>query len=425
MKVLVIGSGGREHALCWKLAQSPRVTKLFCAPGNAGIAEVAECVELKAEDLQGLSRFAQKNQIELTVVGPEAPLCAGIVDLFRENGLRVFGPSKAAARLEGSKAFTKQFLLKHKIPTAAVQICRDPRAAREQICRSKFPIVIKADGLAAGKGVIIAQTAAEAEDAIHSIMEDKVFGASGDQVLLEECLVGEEASILTLLDGNSFVTLPPSQDHKRVFDNDQGPNTGGMGAYSPAPVVTDAMLQRIETEIIQATIDGLAREGIEYRGVLYAGLMITADGPKVIEFNVRFGDPETQAILPRLDFDLAEAMEAVIDGKLDERKWPTKKEACVSVVMAAGGYPADYKRGTPIRGLQEAAKLSNVVVFHAGTKRSDGQVVTNGGRVLGVTALGNDIRAAVDRAYEAVKMIRFEGAHYRKDIAARALNRGK
>lgn len=425
MKLLVIGGGGREHALCWKLAQSPRVSKLYCAPGNAGIADVAECVEINAEQIEALLKFARDEQIDLTVVGPEAPLCAGIVDLFRENGLRIFGPAKAAAQLEGSKVFTKRFLLKHGVPTAAAEVCGDAATARQFLAKAKFPVVIKADGLAAGKGVVIARTRKEADDAIRAMMEKKVFGRSGEQVLLEECLVGEEASILAWVDGKSFVTLPSSQDHKRVFDNDQGPNTGGMGAYSPAPVVTEEMLKRIETEIFAATMKGLAAEGIEYRGVLYAGIMVTAEGPKVIEFNVRFGDPETQAILPRLDFDLLDAIEAVTEGRLAAIKLPHKREACVSVVLAAGGYPGDYKKGLPIRGLDDAAKLKNVVVFHAGTKQSNGDVLTHGGRVLGVTALGADIKTAVKRAYEAVSKIQFEGVHYRKDIAARALNRGK
>jgi phosphoribosylamine--glycine ligase len=423
MKILVIGGGGREHALCWKLAQSPRVNKLYCAPGNAGIADVAECVEIQVEQLDALLKFAKTEQIDLTVVGPEVPLCAGIVDLFQQNGLRVFGPNQKAAQLEGSKVFSKGFFLKYNIPTARAEICADSKTAHEFLRKVKFPVVIKADGLAAGKGVIIASDARAATDAIESIMRKRVFGRSGDQVLIEECLVGEEASMLALVDGKSFVTLPSAQDHKRIFDNDQGPNTGGMGAYSPAPVVTDALLQRIEKEIFQAAMNGFAVEGIEYHGVLYAGIMVTSEGPKVIEFNVRFGDPETQAILPRLDFDLVDAMEATIDGRLGQLKWPIKRDACVSVVMAAGGYPDKYERGKTIRGLQDAAKLSNVCVFHAGTKQTNGDVVTNGGRVLGVTAWGADIRAAVKRAYEAVGKIQFDGAQYRKDIAARALKR--
>jgi phosphoribosylamine--glycine ligase len=425
MKLLVIGGGGREHALCWKLAQSPRVEKLYCAPGNAGIADIAECVEIQAEENDALMKFARKEQVDLTVVGPEAPLCTGIVDLFQSNGLRVFGPRQAAARLEGSKVFTKQFLLKHKIPTAKAEAFTEAGPASAALRKAKFPVVIKADGLAAGKGVIIAKDLAQAEAAVREIMHKRVFGRAGDQLLIEECLVGEEASMLALVDGKSFVTLPSAQDHKRVFDNDQGPNTGGMGAYSPAPVVTDALLKQIEREVFQATVNGLASEGIEYRGVLYAGIMVTNDGPKVLEFNVRFGDPETQAILPRLDYDLLEAMEAVIDGRLATMTWPIKKDACVCVVMASGGYPDKYAKGKAIHGLADAAKVEGATVFHAGTKSSNGDVLTNGGRVLGVTALGKDIRAAVGRAYEAVAKIRFEGAHYRKDIAARALKREK
>jgi phosphoribosylamine--glycine ligase len=425
MKLLVIGGGGREHALCWKLAQSPRLTKLYCAPGNAGIAEVAECVEIQAEEIEALLKFARTEQIDLTVVGPEAPLCAGIVDVFREQGLRAFGPVQAAARLEGSKVFTKEFLLKHHIPTARAEICRDAAGARERLRQAKFPVVIKADGLAAGKGVIIAKDHAEAEKAVAQLMEKRVFGRAGDEVLIEECLVGEEASMLALVDGRTFALLPSAQDHKRVFDNDQGPNTGGMGAYSPAPVVTDALRKRIEKEVFQATVNGLAAEGIEYRGVLYAGVMITKDGPKVLEFNVRFGDPETQAILPRLDYDLIEAMEATMDGRLSQIKLPIKADACVCVVIASGGYPGKFAKNKPIRGLPEAARIAGVTVFHAGTKPSNGDVLTSGGRVLGVTALGADIGAAVKRAYEAVGRIQFEGAHFRKDIAARALNQAR
>jgi phosphoribosylamine--glycine ligase len=424
VNVLLIGGGGREHALAWKLAQSPLLDRLYCVPGNAGIAEVAECVALDVADHAAVIGFCKKCGIGLAVIGPEVPLVAGLTDDLEAAGIKVFGPSKAAAELEGSKGFTKDLCAEYGIPTAAYRRFTDAAAAKAYAKTQDLPVVIKADGLAAGKGVVIAKNLGEAENAIDQMMGKRVFGRAGDRVLIEECLVGEETSMLALVDGKSFVTLPSSQDHKRIFDNDQGPNTGGMGAYSPAPVVSETLLKQIEREVFHATVNGLAAEGIEYRGVLYAGIMVTKDGPKVLEFNVRFGDPETQAILPRLDFDLVDAMNAVIDGRLSELKLPVTSEACVSVVMASGGYPGKYANGKSIRGLPDAAKLRKVVVFHAGTKAVDGDIVTQGGRVLGVTALGKDIRAAVARAYEAVEKIQFEGAQYRKDIAARALNRG-
>jgi len=409
MKVLVIGGGGREHALVWKLAQSRHVTKLFCAPGNPGIAEHAECVP--ARDPVG---FAVANQIDLTVVGPEVPLCAGIADAFHARELRIFGPTKAAAQLEGSKVFSKRFLLKHGVPTAAAGIFDKPADARAYVRQHGAPIVVKADGLAAGKGVIVAKTVAEAEQAITDIMEKRVFGEAGAQVVIEDCLVGEEASVMALVDGKNFKILAPAQDHKRVGDNDTGPNTGGMGAYSPMGIAIDA------TDIFRRTLAGLKADGIDYRGVLYAGLMLTKDGLKVIEFNCRFGDPETQVVVPRMDFDLVEACLATAAGTLDklELKWKPGAAACV--VMTAGGYPGNYERGKAIDGLKEAGKLANVTVFHAGTKRADdGALVTDGGRVLGVTGLGANIAEAVQRAYAGVKLIHFEGAHYRRDIAAR------
>jgi phosphoribosylamine--glycine ligase len=409
MKVLVIGGGGREHALVWKLAQSRHVTKLYCAPGNPGIAELAECVTL-ADPVA----FAAENQIDLTVVGPEAPLCAGLADQFAAKKLRLFGPTQAAARLEGSKAFSKRFMLKHGVPTAAAAIFDTPAAARAHVRDHGAPIVVKADGLAAGKGVIVAKTLAEAEQAIADIMERRVFGDAGRQVVIEDCLVGEEASVMAFVDGRSFKIMVPAQDHKRVGDNDTGPNTGGMGAYSPMSAPVDA------TEIFSRTLAGLRAEGIDYRGVLYAGLMLTESGPKVIEFNCRFGDPETQVVVPRMDFDLVEACIAAADGQLAmfEMKW--KSEAAVCVVMTAAGYPGHYSRGQRIAGLPDVSRLANVVVFHAGTKRAaDGSLVTDGGRVLGVTGLGATIAAARERAYAGVPLIQFEGAHYRRDIAAR------
>ena len=410
MRVLVIGGGGREHALVWKLAQSRSVTKLFCSPGNAGIAELAECVPVADET------FAAEHQIDLTIIGPEAPLCAGIADRFRARGLRIFGPDRSAARLEGSKVFAKQFLLKHNIPTAEAEVFDDAQRAQKYIRKHGAPVVVKADGLAGGKGVIVAQTVAEAEQAVVNIMEKRVFGEAGAQVVVEECLSGEETSVMVFVDGKTLKLLPASQDHKRAFEGDTGPNTGGMGAYSPVPGDVDA------AEIFQRTLAGLRAESIEYQGVLYAGLMITEDGPKVLEFNCRFGDPETQVIVPRMDFDLAEAAVAVADGTLDKFELNWRREVAVCVVMAAAGYPGTYERGKVIEGLKEAAQLANITVFQAGTKRNAaGQIVTDGGRVLGVTALGDDIEDAVRRAYDAVKRVRFDGAHYRRDIAARAL----
>jgi phosphoribosylamine--glycine ligase len=399
MKVLVIGGGGREHALVWKLAQSRHVTKLYCSSGNPGIAALAECVA--ADDL---AKFAAAEKIDLTVVGPEEPLCAGIVDEFQAKGLRIFGPNRQAARLEGSKAFAKQFMLKHGIPTAAAEIFDDAQAARDYVRKRGAPIVVKTDGLAAGKGVVVAQSVAEAEQAIVDLQR------FGSRLVIEETLHGEEVSVLALVDGQSFKLLPAAQDHKRIGDRDTGPNTGGMGAYSPTKLDVDA------TEIFERALAGLK----DYRGVLYAGLMLTDDGPKVLEFNCRFGDPETQVIVPRMDFDLVEAMIATAEGALETVELNWKREAAVCVVMAAGGYPGNFQRGRPIEGLKEAAQLANVTVFHAGTKRApDGRIVTEGGRVLGVTGLGETIEEAARCAYEGVGRIHFDGAHYRRDIAAR------
>ena len=409
MNVLVIGGGGREHALVWKLAQSRHVTKLYCAPGNPGIAELAECVQITDP-----VAFALEKKIDLTVVGPEAPLCAGIADAFQAKKLRIFGPNKAAAQLEGSKVFSKRFLLKHGVPTAPAGIFDKPAEARAYVQQRGAPIVVKADGLAAGKGVIVAKTVAEAEQAITDIMEQHVFGDAGAQVVFEDCLVGEEASVMALVDGQTFKILVPAQDHKRVGDGDTGLNTGGMGAYSPMGIPVDA------TDIFARTLAGLKAEGIDYRGVLYAGLMLTPTGLQVIEFNCRFGDPETQVIVPRMDFDLVEACCATADGALADLELKWKTDAAVCVVLTAGGYPGTYERGQPIAGLKAAGKLANVTVFHAGTKRAaDGSIVTDGGRVLGVTGVGATTAEAIERAYSGVKLIHFDGIHYRRDIAAR------
>ncbi len=421
MKILVIGGGGREHALVWKLAQSPHAPKLFSAPGNAGIAEMAECLDVNAENLPGLLQLAQQQHPDLTVVGPDNPLAAGIVDLFEKNGFRIFGPRASAARLESSKVFAKQLMKKYGIPTAQVEFFTDATVAKEFVRKSQLPVAIKADGLALGKGVILAHSIGAADEAIDSMLVKKTFGTAGDRILIEEFLQGPELSIHCFADGKRFSLMPPSQDHKKVGDGDTGPNTGGMGAYSPVPIGTPELLTRIQQEILAPLARGLIAEGIEYRGVLYPGLMLTAAGPKVLEFNARFGDPETQVLLPRLGNDLVEVLLACTDGNLDAAPIRWKQDATVCVVMCSGGYPDQYKKNISIEGLSDAAKLDRVTVFHAGTRRDGNRVVTNGGRVLGVTAIGATIAEARDRAYDAVSRIRFDGAHYRKDIAAKAL----
>jgi len=423
MKILVIGSGGREHAITWKLSQSKKVEKIFCAPGNGGIKDIAELVDIKADDTAGLLCFAKKNNIDLTVVGPETPLVKGIVDIFDENELRTFGPFKNAAMLEGSKVFSKNVMKKFGLATALFKVFNDPGEAKKYLNEIGVPVVIKADGLASGKGVIIPKTIKEGEKAIDSIMTGKIFGDSGNKVILEDCLKGEEASILVFTDGKTIVPLASSQDHKRIFDNDTGPNTGGMGAYSPAPVVTKDMLDEVIKNVFRPVIDGLKEEGSVYKGVLYAGLMITKDGPMVLEFNVRFGDPETQAILPRLKSDLLDIMLACVDGTLDKIDVKWHDSPCISVVCASKGYPDEYEKGKQVFGLEEAGKIKGVIVFHAGTKNENGKILTSGGRVLGVTALGDDIKSAKAKAYSAIDCIKFEGMQYRKDIGARAINR--
>lgn len=425
MKILLIGSGGREHALAWKIKQSPRVTKLYCAPGNPGIAELAELVNISAEDIADLKNFAQQNKIDLTVVGPEVPLTLGIVDEFAAAGLKIFGPSKAAARLEGSKQFAKKIMHKYKIPTAKYEVFTEAQKALEHIYMSKFPVVIKADGLAAGKGVTVALSLVEAKRAINAALKDKVFGEAGAQIVIEEFLTGEEASILAFCDGKNFVPMVSAQDHKAVYDEDKGPNTGGMGAYSPAPVVTDAVLKQVNETIFKPMLEAMAKEGAPYKGVLYAGLMITADGPKVIEFNCRFGDPETQVVLPRLQTDIVDIFEACIAGKLDEQNIVWSDAAAVCVVLAADGYPGNYKKGLEISGIDTVKTLPDVFVFHAGTARQDSKLVTAGGRVLGVTALGADIKTAIKNTYKAAEQITFPGLHKRKDIGKKALARLK
>jgi phosphoribosylamine--glycine ligase len=423
MKVLVVGSGGREHALVWKIAQSPRVQKIYCAPGNAGIARMAECLPISAEDVKGLIACAEKEKIDLTVVGPEAPLTRGIVDLFRDRGLRVFGPSQKAAEIEGSKAFTKDLMKEYGIPTGESETFSDPAAAAKYVKEKGAPLVVKADGLAAGKGVIICRTVGEALSALDLILVQRAFGAAGARVVVEEFLDGEEASFLAFTDGETVLPLPTSQDHKAIYDDDQGPNTGGMGAYSPAPVVTQKVQREIMEKVMIPTVRGMAREGRKYQGVLYAGLMIKDEKPKVLEFNARFGDPEAQPLLMRLKSDLVPVLEATIEGKLSSQKMELDGRSSVCVVMASGGYPGSYEKGKVISGLEEAAGVRDAFVFHAGTALKEGKVVTSGGRVLGVTALGNDIQEAIQRAYEAVAKISWEGAYYRKDIGHRALAR--
>lgn len=422
MRILVVGGGGREHALVWKLAQSPRVTKIYCAPGNPGIAALAECVNISVDNVKALCGFAQENNIDLTVVGPEKPLTDGIADYFAARGLKVFGPSREAAQLEGSKSFAKERMQKYGVPTADFAVFDSAAAARAYIEAKGTGIVVKADGLAAGKGVVVAETAAEALQAIDEIMLKKVHGDAGSQVVLEERLIGEEASLLAFTDGFAIVPMVAAQDHKRVGDGDTGPNTGGMGAYAPAPVMTPQLLTEVQQTILQPMIDGLRNDGILYQGCLYAGLMITASGPKVIEFNARFGDPETQVVLPLLDGDLLPVLEACVDGTLAETEVRWQKGATVCVVLAAGGYPGEYRKGDAISGLA-AAEAKGAMVFHAGTTMAGDAVATSGGRVLGVTAVAEDIAAAVAKVYPAVEQIKFAGMQYRKDIAHRALHR--
>lgn len=425
MRILLIGGGGREHALAWKLAQSDKVEKIFAAPGNPGIAMLKKCscIDLKLDDLEKVADYAEEESIDLTVVGPEATLVAGIADVFKRRGLPVFGPSKAAAQLEGSKAFSKELMAKYNIPTAFFKICEDMEAAKAYVKEKGAPIVVKADGLAAGKGVVVAMTEEEALEAIEEMMGDHKFGNAGARVVLEEYMEGEEASLLAFTDGKTVVPMLAAQDHKRIFDNDQGPNTGGMGTYAPAPVMTDILRLKATERILKPVVAAMAKEGTPYQGCLYAGLMIKDDVIKVVEFNCRFGDPETQVVLPLLESDLAEIMLACATGTLDQADVAWSDKAAVCVVMASGGYPESYETGKVITGLAEADAQENTVVFHAGTKNAAGSIVTAGGRVLGVTAVDDNIRAARDRAYAAVENIKFDGAFYRKDIAWRALKR--
>lgn len=419
MNILIIGGGGREHALAWKFAQSPRARKIYCAPGNGGISRVAECVPIEAADIPGLVNFAREKGIDFTIVGPEAPLAAGIVDKFGNEGLRIFGPTRAAAELESSKVFAKRIMRKYGIPTGEGEIFEESQPALNYIRGRGTPIVVKADGLAAGKGVIVCPTVKKAEEAVNLIMREKAFGEAGNQVIVEECLRGEEASFIALTDGEAILPLIPSQDHKPIYDGDKGPNTGGMGAYAPAPVVSSEIAVTVLKKIFIPTIKGMREEGKKLRGVLYAGLMITPLGPKVLEFNVRFGDPEIQAILPLLKSDLVEPLEACLNGNLGQVNLKWNEGAALCLVMASGGYPGSYRKGQVIQGLEELVGEENVIVFHAGTALKEGKVVTDGGRVLGVTAWGSDIGKAREKAYKAAGKIEFPGIYYRKDIGAR------
>ena len=423
MKVLVIGSGGREHALVWKIRQSPRVTRVYCAPGNAGIGELAELVPLTPDDIHGLRRFVEREGIELTVVGPELPLSLGLVDEFAAQGSRVFGPNRQAAQLEASKAFAKELMRRQGVPTPHFGVFTAPDEARRYVSEVGAPIVVKADGLAAGKGVFICPTVKEAHEAIDEIMHARLFGDAGDRVVVEEFIEGEEASFLAFTDGTTVLPLASAQDHKRVFDGDQGPNTGGMGAYSPAPLVTPVLTDRIVQEILLPVVRGLKQRQIVYKGILYAGLMINQESVKVLEFNVRFGDPECQPLMLRLRSDLVEVMEAVIDERLAEvtLSWDARPAVCV--VLAAAGYPGVYETGKPITGLESLRTWQEGVVFHAGTAKVNGSFVTKGGRVLGVTATGAGIGEAIATAYRAVEQISWPGMHYRRDIGQRALAR--
>ncbi len=423
MKILVVGGGGREHALVWKIAQSPLVDTLYCAPGNPGIAQLAECVHIAADEIDALLDFARAEAIDLTVVGPEVPLTLGIVDRFQAAGLEIFGPNRAAARIEGSKSFSKDLMKKYGIPTAAYETFTERDEAVAYIKEQGAPIVVKADGLAAGKGVIVAMTEEQAIAAVDDIMLDKVFGAAGSSVVIEEFMEGEEASFFAFTDGRNILPLASSQDHKRIYDNDEGPNTGGMGAYSPAPVVTAALHDEIVETIVKPTIAGMASDGCPYSGILYVGLMIKDGKPRVVEYNARFGDPEAQPLLMRMKSDIVPVLQACARGDLrqDSIEWHDKAAVCV--VMASGGYPAAYAKGFGITGLEDAAALEDVMVFHAGTGFDDGKIVNTGGRVLGVTGLGSTVAAAIACAYLAVDKIEWTGAQYRRDIGRKALNR--
>ena len=423
MKVLVVGSGGREHALVWKIAQSPMVKKVYCTPGNPGISEVAECVDIDAENIEGLYNFALKKKIDLTVVGPEDVLVAGIVDRFKDKHLNIFGPNKRASVIEGSKVYAKTIMKKYGIPTADFKVFDDLKHAKKHISTCDFPLVIKANGLAKGKGVFVCKTLEEADRHIDDIMKEKIFGYAGERIVIEEFLSGEEVSILAITDGKTIVPLSSVQDHKAVYEGDKGPNTGGMGAYSPVPFVTDDLQSSIEENILVPIVHALKKENRPYKGVIYAGLMITNAGPKVLEFNARFGDPETQVLLMRMKSDLVPLLLSTVKNNIEEVEIEWHDGVSVCVIMASKGYPDKYEKGLPVFGLEAVKSVNNVQVFHAGTAIKDGKVVTNGGRVLGVTILERDLEKAQKNVYEAIKKLSFDGAYYRKDIGTKAINK--
>lgn len=416
MKILVVGSGGREHAMCWKIAQSKKVDKIYCAPGNAGVAEVAECVAIGAMEFEKLADFAKEHEIDLTVIGMDDPLVGGIVDVFEEKGLRIFGPRKNAAILEGSKAFSKDLMKKYHIPTAAYENFDDPEKAMDYLETADFPIVLKADGLALGKGVLICNTLEEAKEGVKSIMLDKAFGSAGNQMVIEEFMTGREVSVLSFVDGKTIKIMTSAQDHKRALDGDQGLNTGGMGTFSPSPFYTEEIDGFCKKYIYQATVDAMKAEGREFKGIIFFGLMLTDKGPKVLEYNARFGDPETQVVLPRMKNDIVEVFEACVDGTLDQVDLEFEDNAAVCVVLASEGYPVKYEKGLPIRGLENFKDKDSYFVFHAGTRFDEGKIVTNGGRVLGVTATGATLKEARANAYEAAEWVTFDNKYCRSDI---------
>lgn len=414
MKILIIGGGGREHAIAWKLSNENNVKTIYCAPGNAGISEVAQCIDINDSNIEELLNFAKDNQIDLTIVGPEVPLVKGIVDEFEKEGLKIFGPNKECSQLEGSKAFSKNFMIRHNIPTAKYKEYTNIDEAIAEIDNFGYPLVIKADGLAAGKGVVIPQNREEAIATLNEMMRDKKFGNAGEKIVIEEFLKGIETSILAFVDNNTIIPMVSAKDHKKVYNHEQGPNTGGMGTFSPSEIYTDKLAKEIEENILKATLEGFKKDGLDYKGILFIGLMITEDGAKVLEYNVRFGDPETQSVLFRLKTDLHKIMESILDNRLNEIKIEYKKEQAVCVMLTSGGYPDIYQKGKVIEGLSELDK--NIVVFHSGTKISDGKLVTNGGRVLGITASANTVEEAAIKIYENINKISFEGMHYRTDI---------
>lgn len=414
MKILVVGGGGREHAICWKLSNEDNVEKIYCAPGNAGISQVAECIAIGDSDIDKLIDFVKENNIDLTVVGPEVPLVKGIVDRFEEEGLKIFGPNKECAQLEGSKSFSKDFMVKHNIPTAKYKEYTEIDKAISEIDSFGYPVVIKADGLAAGKGVVILENKEDALDALKEMMLDKKFGEAGNKIVVEEFIKGVETSILAFVDNNTIIPMVSAKDHKKVYNNEQGPNTGGMGTFSPSEIYTDDLEKEIREKVLDRTLDGLKKDGLKFKGILFIGLMITNDGAKVLEYNVRFGDPETQSVLFRLDTDLNKIMTSIIDNKLAEIKIKYKSEQAVCVMLTSGGYPDSYEKGKVITGLENLDK--DIVVFHSGTKLVDEKLVTNGGRVIGITAKANTVKDAANKVYENIKKINFEGMHYRTDI---------